>query len=181
MKIIVDQIQDKKPFSLHVEEKIESFPVLSGMQHTGDITFTGPIRSDITIEREYDHLRAVGRVAVTVSMACSRCLARYEAVIDSSFTIIFRKGTALDAVEEDEIELNEQDLISSSYSGNEIDFTHELEEQVTMEIPLKPLCSETCKGLCPVCGIDLNKASCDCSRGGFSLKFSALKDFKVSR
>lgn len=181
MKIIIDQIQDNKPFSLHVEEKVESFPVLSGMQIAGEVTFTGPIGSDITIEREYDHLRAVGRVVAPLSLACSRCLARYDEVIDSSFTIIFRKGTALDAVEEDEIELNEQDLISSSYIGNEIDFTHEIEEQVTMEIPLKPLCSENCKGLCPVCGTDLNKASCDCSRGDFSLKFSALKDFKVSR
>ena len=84
-------------------------------------------------------------------------------------------------VEEEEIELSEQDLVSATYSGDEIDLTHELEEQVAMEIPLKPLCGEGCKGLCPVCGTDLNQAACSCQREQINLKFSALKDFKVSR
>lgn len=181
MKIFVDQIQDNKPYSLHVEEPVESFPVLAGMQQAGEITFNGPILSDITIKREYDHLRANGRVTVPATLSCSRCLAGYALVIDSTFTIIFRKGLPLEEAEEDEIELGEQDLISTSYSGNEIDFTHEIEEQVSMEIPLKPLCSEGCKGLCPTCGVDFNKGSCDCARENINLKFGALKDFKVSR
>jgi uncharacterized protein len=72
-------------------------------------------------------------------------------------------------------------LIATTYSGDEIDLTHEIEEQVAMDIPFKPLCGEECKGLCPVCGTDLNAADCGCSKEPVNLKFSALKDFKVSR
>lgn len=181
MKIIIDQIKDNKPFTLHAEDPVESFPILTGMQSDGGITFVGPVRSDISVEREYDHLRLEGRVITQVSLVCSRCLATFETPIDSTFTIYFRKGTPQNLGEEEEIELDEQDLISATYSGDEIDLTHEIEEQVAMEVPLKPLCSQGCKGLCPVCGIDLNQNTCSCSRNEFNLKFSVLKDFKASR
>jgi len=180
MKIRVDHIQHKS-LTLHSEDPAASFPVLSRMHSDGECTFAAPVQSDITAEREFDHIRVSGRVSTRITLACSRCLADYETDIDSSFTIFFRKATSQDSVEEDEIELNEQDLISATYSGDEIDLTHEIEEQVVMEIPLKPLCHEECKGLCPVCGADLNQADCSCPRSQTSLKFSALKDFKVSR
>lgn len=180
MKIRVDHIQNK-PLSLQADDPVASFPVLSGMHSDGACTFTAPVRSDITAEREFDHIRVTGRVSTRIALACSRCLVDYETDIDSAFTIYFRKGVSHDVAEEDEVELNEQDLISATYSGDEIDLTHEIEEQVVMEIPLKPLCNEECKGLCPACGTDLNQGSCSCPRGQTSLKFSALKDFKVSR
>jgi uncharacterized protein len=180
MKIYVERIQDK-PFSLQAEEPVESFPVLSRMQDEGECIFNGPVRSDITAAREFDHIRVSGRVSADITLVCARCLTNYPAVIDSRFTIYFRKGLPQDVVEEEETELMEQDLVSASYSGDEIDLVHETEEQVAMEIPLKPLCSEECRGLCPGCGTDLNHASCSCPSGQASFKFSALKDFKVSR
>lgn len=180
MKISVDQIKDK-PISLHAEEPADAFPVLSRMQSDGECAFAGPVVSDITAAREYDHVRVTGRVSTRVGLACSRCLANFETPLDSSFTIYFRKGTSRDLAEEQETELEEQDLVSATYSGDEIDLSHEIEEQVAMEVPLKPLCCEECKGLCPVCGTDLNHSSCSCPRGETSLKLSALKDFKVSR
>lgn len=180
MKLVVDHIQEK-PFPLRIEESAGLFPVLSRMQADGECTFTGPVLGDIIAAKEYDHLRVTGRVSTQVSLVCSRCIATYEAGIGSSFTIIYRKGTSQENDQEEETELSDQDLISATYSGNEIDLTHEIEEQVAMEIPIKPLCNENCKGLCPVCGIDLNHATCNCSSKQSSFKFSALKDFKVSR
>jgi uncharacterized protein len=180
MKIQVDRILDK-PFSLQSEEPAESFPVLSGMQSAGECTFNGPVLIDITAAREYDHIKVSGHVGTQVALSCSRCLENFAAPIDSRFTIYYRKGTSLEPTDEEEVELGEQDLISATYTGGEIDLTHEIEEQVAMGIPLKPLCSEGCKGLCPVCGIDLNLSDCSCQRGQTNLKFSALKDFKVSR
>ncbi|BCS53929.1 DUF177 domain-containing protein [Geobacter sp. SVR] len=180
MKIVVDHIKEK-PLVLKNEDDIQAFPVLDRLQSDGDCTFTGPVRSDITVSREYDHIRIAGRVSAPIRLTCSRCLEAYDSAVDSNFSIFFRKGTPEEVPVEDEVELNEQDLISGTYSGDEIDLTHEIEEQVAMEIPLKPLCSENCKGLCSTCGTDLNRGSCTCSREQINFKFSALKDFKVSR
>jgi len=180
MKITVDHIHEK-PLALHAEEAVELFPVLVGMETDGECTFTSPVSYDVTVVREYDHLRVAGKVNTSVSMCCSRCLASFESAITSDFTIFFRRGTAEETATEEETELNEQDLISATYSGDEIDLTHEIEEQVAMEIPLQPLCSSICKGLCPECGTDLNHGSCSCADKQFNFKFSALKDFKITR
>lgn len=179
MKITVDHIHEK-PLALHAEEPVEQFPVLVGMETAGECTFTGPIRSDLTVVREFEHLRVAGSVITSVSLCCSRCLMTYDSAISSDFTIFFRRGTPEEAASEEETELSEQDLISAVYSGDEIDLTHEIEEQVAMEVPLQPLCSENCKGLCSECGADLNQAGCSCSGTAFNFKFSALKDFKIT-
>lgn len=180
MKISVDHIQEKA-LTIQIDEPVDTFPVLSGMQNDGACFFNGPVRGQVSAVREYDHVRITGTVAVPVTLTCSRCLASYEAHFGSNFTIFFRKGAVGLETDEEEIELNDRDLVSATYSGDEIDLTHEIEEQVAMEVPFKPLCSETCKGLCPACGKDLNQGDCSCGRDEVSFKFSALKDFKVSR
>ena len=180
MKIRVDHLKDK-PHSLNSEYPVESFPVLADMQADGICCFTGPILSEISVFQEFDHVRVSGCASARVSLVCSRCLVTYPDELNSSFTIFYRRASADDINEDDEIELNEQDLVSASYNGEEIDFTHEIQEQLAMEIHLKPLCGEGCKGLCQVCGVDLNQNDCSCQRELTSFKFAALKDFKVSR
>lgn len=179
MKITVDHILEK-PLELHAEEPVDTFPLLAGMQADGDCVFIGPVRYTIRAVREYDHLRVNGHVNVPISLVCSRCLASYGATIESSFTIIFRKGAVEQTASEGETELSEHDLISATYSGDEIDLTHEIEEQVAMEVPVKPLCGDGCKGLCVTCGTDLNQGDCSCPREQTNFRFSALKNFKVN-
>ncbi len=178
MKLIVDHIKDT-PISLHIDEPVGTFPLLAGIQNDKSCCITSNIQGDITVTREYDNIRVTGRITAPLALSCSRCLADFTSFVDTSFTIFFRKETAITSITEDELELGEMDLLSSTYSGDEIDLTHEIEEQVAMEIPLKPLCDDACKGLCHVCGIDLNTSSCTCSKEPESITFSALKDFKV--
>lgn len=180
MKVAVDRIKSK-PMDLHFEEPVETFPVLAGMQKDQVCKFIGFIKGDITAAHEYDHIRVSGRVSVPLSLSCSRCLVDYDSFVDVNFTVLFRKDSEKPPAEGDEVELGELDLLSSIYQGEEIDLTHEIEEQVAMEIPLKPLCNENCRGLCHSCGIDLNISKCTCIKETTSFAFSALKDFKVSR
>lgn len=180
MKIVVDHIKDT-PLTVHIDEPVDTFPLLVTMQDDNNCSITGRIQGDLIVTREYENVRVSGRVSAPLALSCSRCLADITTFIDTSFTIFFRKEVALNASTEDELELGEMDLLSSSYSGDEIDLTHEIEEQIAMEIPVKPLCSESCKGLCHECGTDLNTSSCSCSKETVSLAFSALKDFKVTK
>ena len=178
MKIVLDHIS-VKPLELNGDKAIELFPALVEAQAAGECIFTAPVSYSLAASKEYGHIRVSGDVKTSVMICCSRCLAEYESQISSYFTIIFRKGIVDPGFTEDETELSEDDLISSVYSGDEIDLTHDIEEQVAMAIPLKPLCKESCKGLCPECGVDLNKSSCTCTEKAFNFKFSALKGFKV--
>ena len=180
MLIPLDHIQEK-PLELNGKETVECFPVLEEIQAAGDCIFIAPITYALVAAREYDHIRVTGTLSTTVRLQCSRCLTDYEAPLVSSFTIIYRRSDEAKAACEEETELSSDDLVSSTFKGDEIDMTHEIEEQVAMSVPLKPLCNEGCRGLCPDCGADLNKVACRCSERAFNFKFSALKDFKVNR
>jgi uncharacterized protein len=64
------------------------------------------------------------------------------------------------------------------YQGDEIDPVELVKEQLLISIPMVPLHAPDCKGLCPVCGTNLNEADCSCrkdGRGEFGA-FSVLKD-----
>ena len=179
MKIRIDQIQDK-PMVLNLEEPVASFPLLIGMQNDAVCSFDSPVSYNATIVKGHNNLMVSGRVGVTVSLTCSRCLASYKTAIASDFTRVFSRETTEKTLSEDEIELSEQDFVSV-YRDDEIDMNSEIEEQIALEIPFRPLCSDDCKGLCPECGTDLNHISCSCASQQFNFKFSALKDFKVSK
>lgn len=179
MKIRVDDIKEKvKPLSF--TEQAEAFPSLAALRESGECDFLSPLSIELSVGREFDHIRAKGSVAVTVRMNCSRCLTGFDVDLRSAFTMIYSEGSRI-APDEEEVELAEEDLISLTYTGDEIDFAPEIAEQVIMELPFKPLCSDECLGLCPTCGADLNSGDCGCERGTQNLKFSALRNFKVEK
>ena len=78
-----------------------------------------------------------------------------------------KKGSGSNPVrkqrKEEELELLDHDLDFSTYSGNEVDVDELVLEQLELSIPGRVLCSESCKGLCPDCGINLNHESCNCA------------------
>lgn len=177
MKIKTEHIKETVQDFIFTEPA-ESFPILMEMVAAGECRFVGPVKAELTAVREMDHYRVEGTVTVPVELDCSRCLCSFEREILSRFTIFFCEGAAVPE-DEDEVELDERDLVSSSFSGDEIDLMPEVSGQIALEIPLKPLCSESCKGLCPGCGIDLNLKTCGCVTETKSSKFAVLKDFKV--
>lgn len=176
MKIRVADIGEK-PVELAAVEEIDSFPTLLDLQTSGEGEFLAPLAISLTIVREYDHLRVQGVIGTAVRLNCSRCLSECRSDIESRFTIFYTR--AVDGRPEDEVELGEEDLIAATYDGEEIDFSAEIAEQVLLEIPYKPLCTEDCRGLCPHCGINLNSETCTCAAQQVSSAFSPLRGFKV--
>ena len=176
MKIRVADITDKVKF-INTVEDITLYPTLLQAQEAGECHFLLPLTVSLSVVREFDHIRVHGSVGTTVSLSCSRCLREYTTEVSSNFTIFYIKAASTQP--EDEVELDEQDLISATYTGDEIDFADEVAEQILLEIPYKPLCSEECNGLCASCGTDLNISDCSCSRTAVSMAFSSLQELKV--
>ncbi|MCM0081998.1 DUF177 domain-containing protein [Geomonas sp. Red32] len=178
MKIRVDDVK-KKRIDLTEEEPAEHYPSLVDMEAEDGVTFTKPILAEMSAQWEYGHVRVAGKVESAVRLSCSRCLTEYELPLSSEFTIFYTesKGDEMD----EEVELSDEELISASYRGDEIDLDPEIAEQVLLEVPYKPLCKESCLGLCPNCGQDLNHGECGCDRGGINLKMAALKKIKIEK
>ncbi|MSM38349.1 MAG: DUF177 domain-containing protein [Geobacter sp.] len=165
---------------LSANEQPADYPILAALQEEGICEFLSPLAQEFSVVREYDHIRVEGAISAKVTMVCARCLTPYSLDLRSSFTIFYSKATA-DLPQDEEVELSEKELISATYSGDEIDLAPEVAEHVIIELPLKPLCTDTCRGLCSICGIDLNNSSCDCTEQKGSLAFSVLKNLKLDR
>ena len=117
-----------------------------------------------------------GSVAAVVDHACSRCLEITRLPVKNAF-----RSTFMPADERilDDQELSAEDIEFSYYQGEVIDLDQILFEQILLQIPMKVLCIENCKGLCPRCGTNLNISSCDCSVDQIDDRLAVLKNFKV--
>lgn len=178
MKIRVEGLSGA-PVILSSRVKATDFPTLAGLEESGECRFLESLDLNFSVEKEFDHIRVQGRVATRVRLTCSRCLVEYDTELVSIFAVFYSKASKIPV--EEEVALSEGDLVSASYDGEYIDFTSEIEEQVLLEIPYKPLCREDCKGLCVKCGADLNSGECGCDRSDAGFAFSALKNFTVKR
>ncbi len=63
------------------------------------------------------------------------------------------------------------------YDGEELDITEDIRDMVILSLPMKPLCSDTCKGLCPKCGTNLNEEKCNCVLEEIDPRLEKLREF----
>lgn len=152
----------------------KTVPVQIAIDNAGDDTarFDRPFTGEAEIWNAGE-----GRLLVRVNVAgqatvvCSRCLTEFSLPMEVSFEEEFVEGAApnesadTDDDEADEDELEESQRTITYYSGDEIDLSEPLRENVLLELPMKPLCNEDCEGLCPTCGTNLNEGPCTCAAG----------------
>jgi uncharacterized protein len=136
-----------------------------------------PIKLAFDIYKDRDQFRLVGGVQTTLELMCSRCLEPFALPIDASFDLRYHPH-ALNTGE-GEREVEEDDLTTAFYENETIDLGQLMAEQFYLALPMKPLCSEGCKGLCPTCGTNLNRATCTCTRGWEDPRFAVLKKLKA--
>jgi len=75
-------------------------------------------------------------------------------------------------------ELREEDLDVGYYDGKGVEVNDIFWEMVALELPVKVVCSEGCRGICPVCGANRNREACSCSKGAAQGPFEVLKNLK---
>jgi uncharacterized protein len=78
-----------------------------------------------------------------------------------------------------EVELLDEDMEVDFIRDSEIDLDEIIKEQIYLSLPMKVLCSDQCRGLCPICGMNLNVSDCHCHREQGHPGFLKLKDLKI--
>jgi len=147
---------------------------LSNIIESG-LEFPHGFEGAITLITSGNDIFVSGRIQLLVIRECSRCLESFETMMDIPFSYVITWVH----VQEKEHELSIDELEQSFLRGDEVDIAQIIEEQVALALPMRPLCSEACRGLCPRCGCDLNKNQCDCDQDVVDVRFEKLKDFQV--
>ena len=102
-----------------------------------------------------------GDIASMATLACSRCLEPYAMPLDMHFDLLYTAEPE-DDDRGGETRVDEDSFTEVHFDGAKIDLDSLLSEQIYLALPLKPLCREDCRGLCPRCGVNLNAGDCGC-------------------
>ncbi|GAB4389983.1 MAG: DUF177 domain-containing protein [Thermodesulfovibrionales bacterium] len=119
------------------------------------------------------HLR--GDLTATLSLSCSRCLESFTRDVTIPLELEYRPLRELEG--EETYELRADELDTGFYEDDELDLGEISREQVLLNLPMKPLCTETCKGICPKCGANLNEAACGCDLRRVDERLQGLDKF----
>ncbi len=141
-------------------------PLGSGLDK---VIFVSPLRLNFSLTCLNQNLFLQGRLETTVRLHCGRCLEQF----DLPLQLELKETYYNEAVNKADSSKPEEDWIA--YRGDFLDIRPELERAVLDSLPMRPLCQEDCLGLCPICGQNRNKQSCQCTEEEVDPRLSVLK------
>ncbi len=136
------------------------------------VAFKQPLRVDLEARMVGDGVLVRGSVETELDAACRRCLVAVPVTVRDSVDLLFE---ALSPEEQDELS---GEVYALPERGDQLDLSTAIREQVVLRIPDYVLCSESCRGLCPKCGAELNREQCGCVLESPGDAWEALRKIK---
>ncbi|MBI3592648.1 MAG: DUF177 domain-containing protein [Nitrospirae bacterium] len=163
MKIIISEIPEEG-MEIELKEKIEpeSVKILS------------PVHAALKINKIGSEVLVNGDMDVDIELQCSRCLNMFTMNIRSRLNVVYDPAETINREERYELKSDELDM--GFYKNDTLDTDDMLTEQLMLNMPMKPLCSPECKGICPQCGADLNVNKCSCEESEIDPRLEKLKE-----
>ncbi len=124
------------------------------------------VGSDVLLQSDF---------GLALTADCSACLKDFPLQVMVGFSVTLRPAPAKRSAVSEDLELGADDLSEFFFDGDFIDLGEILREQILLALPMYPRCSEDCRGLCPVCGADLNQGECGCERDDVDPRLIVLK------
>jgi uncharacterized protein len=171
MRIRVDEIPESGRL-LHFHWDEQRFRQLLSPDDPFELGLERPLNVDLEIHRHPDHIKIEGSIEAVLTLDCHRCLSRFTRPFSEPVDIVLVKERA--ETESEELELQWEDQDYDFFDGEVIEIDHLVVEQVFLALPVKVLCSESCKGLCSGCGANLNEEPCKCAKPAKASPFDKL-------
>jgi uncharacterized protein len=136
-----------------------------------------PVRFTGEVSRIEGGFRLDGEISYRGRLECSRCLVAYPFDEEEHFSLtLYQRSPAAPG----EIALGKSDLDAYFYEEPTVAVVPIVEERIQLAVPMKPLCSPECRGLCPQCGAELNSGPCGCESETTDPRWEALKVLRGS-
>lgn len=187
-QVLVRELPTHRTFEVppaQVGEWLKGLPMREALGAPDDDPHVGHGVADLDLYADGTHAFAAGTFRGEVTVACSRCINPVTLKLDEKLRVTFlpRHEIAEDDDEpaddtEEDPPVADEDIDVFPFDGERVDLEPLLREQFVLAIPFAPLCAETCKGLCPQCGVDRNTTSCSCAPP-LDPRLAALKGLKI--
>ena len=127
-----------------------------------DICVDPNIKGHVVLKRDADEILISGDLEVTITLKCSRCLSQFECSVPVNLDLKAFRTIDEDRGYEPDSELEHNEVF---IHNDEIDLGELIVQEISLDIPMKPLCKDDCPGLCPHCGGAIGPDGCSCSSG----------------
>ncbi len=119
--------------------------------------FTAPVEVNAALDKSSRQMYLKASVQTSGLFACDRCVEEFEQLLEGSYSMLYVYNEyELGNREPAEVQVINPDAVY-------IDLTEDVRQMTLLSVPLKLLCKEDCKGLCPQCGTNKNIRTCACS------------------
>jgi uncharacterized protein len=140
-----------------------------------DVRCTEPIKGSIDFTNTGQIIVALGSFKTTIELECSRCLEQFPLPISARIEELLPIKVMQAAMAGHSVEIDEEEE-EPLFQDNMFDLSEFLRQSILVQAPIKPLCDELCKGLCPTCGSNLNGEPCGCPVDVSDSPFAVLAD-----
>lgn len=127
---------------------------------------------DLAIQKSSDEYYCQGKVRAELVLECARCLKHYSGLIEGETDFIV---TSEAIRKEREGVIDDEDYVFFKGDDLRVDVVQPVRQTLGVELPLKPVCSKECKGLCQQCGANLNETTCNCRTKENDPRWEGLK------
>ena len=156
---------------LHVNRRVDAKRWdLSGC----GLSLLAPLDVTLDLEKHSDvEIYVNGFFSARAAFECSRCLVSFSRPVEGAFHLIYHALPTTRAGREVFLQPDEPDFLV--YSGDQINLEDEIRSQFLLALPMRPVCGDACRGLCPNCGVNLNQAGCRCVTRADDARWAPLK------
>lgn len=135
--------------------------------------FVASIEGTLLVENTGTMFSGKGSLKTAIQLPCSRCLQEFIYPVATEFNVVL--------VENNKNIISNADEGFVMFDGDEANIDAEIQQAVFMALPLCPLCKDSCRGLCPVCGQDRNRQICQCEEDNTDPRWDKLKSIKLGK
>ncbi len=128
-----------------------------------NLDWAGPLRVRGEARWSDAGLRLRLRLEGEIAPVCARCLGPVPMDISRSLDLLYRPAETMSP--DDDLMLPSAEAEIGFFRGEGVELDEVVREQVLLALPMRAICSEDCKGLCPQCGVNLNLETCSCGAG----------------
>lgn len=164
----------REELALHPVTIDETYPAGKFDDEGGKFHQIEPLRVRAVANLAGLGIQVRGGLKTQVEMECDRCVTPVKYPVEREFDLYYRPVSTI--AHEEEIEIPRDELDVGFYSGEGIEVADLVREQVILALPMKVVCRPDCRGLCPVCGANLNVNACHCQQPPGESPFASLRD-----
>lgn len=135
--------------------------------------FFGNVELNVKMDKSHHQIVLDCGVHANAKLICDRCGEEYEADLENEFKLFY-------LFDRNDVDEDDDDVFYLAPDENKINLDQPVKDYAILSIPLKKLCSDQCKGLCPHCAKNLNYGSCNCDNETTNPIWDKLKQIKLN-